>query len=445
MDILFTIILVFLGVLSIIDLFVGVSNDAVNFLNSAVGAKAAPFRTVLIVAAIGVFIGAALSNGMMDIARHGIYNPSYFSFREVMIICLTAMISDVILLNIFNTLGLPTSTTVTMVFNLLGSAFTISMLKISGDTTGSLELMELINTSKALQVIVAIFMSVVIAIFFGTLVMWISRVIFSFNYKKNLKYFSGLFGGLAITAIIYFMIFQGLKESAFMTPEYKQWLSENTLMLLSYIFVGSAVVMQLLNAFKVNIFKVIILAGTLALSLAFAGNDLVNFIGVPLSGLSAFQDYMAHGAGDYNNYLMGANNGPSATHWGFLIFAGAVMVTALVFSKSAHNVIKTSVNLSRQDDGEEAYGTSRISQGLVRVVHTASKTIAELMPTSASKWIDSRFNKQEIILEEPGAAFDLVRASVNLVIAALLIAAGTSLKLPLSTTHSDHKRNISSR
>jgi len=293
MDILFTIILVFLGVLSIIDLFVGVSNDAVNFLNSAVGAKAAPFRTVLIVAAIGVFIGAALSNGMMDIARHGIYNPSYFSFREVMIICLTAMISDVILLNIFNTLGLPTSTTVTMVFNLLGSAFTISMLKISGDTTGSLELMELINTSKALQVIVAIFMSVVIAIFFGTLVMWISRVIFSFNYKKNLKYFSGLFGGLAITAIIYFMIFQGLKESAFMTPEYKQWLSENTLMLLSYIFVGSAVVMQILNAFKVNIFKVIILAGTLALSLAFAGNDLVNFIGIPLSGLSAFQDYMA--------------------------------------------------------------------------------------------------------------------------------------------------------
>ena len=400
MDILFTIILVFLGVLSIIDLFVGVSNDAVNFLNSAVGAKAAPFRTVLIVAAIGVFIGAALSNGMMDIARHGIYNPSYFSFREVMIICLTAMISDVILLNIFNTLGLPTSTTVTMVFNLLGSAFTISMLKISGDTTGSLELMELINTSKALQVIVAIFMSVVIAIFFGTLVMWISRVIFSFNYKKNLKYFSGLFGGLAITAIIYFMIFQGLKESAFMTPEYKQWLSDNTLMLLSYIFVGSAVVMQILNAFKVNIFKVIILAGTLALSLAFAGNDLVNFIGVPLSGLSAFQDYMAHGAGDYNNYLMGANNGPSTTHWGFLIFAGAVMVTALVFSKSAHNVIKTSVNLS-----------------------------------TASKWIDSRFNKQDIILEEPGAAFDLVRASVNLVIAALLIAAGTSLKLPLSTTY----------
>ena len=435
MDILFTIILVFLGVLSIIDLFVGVSNDAVNFLNSAVGAKAAPFRTVLIVAAIGVFIGAALSNGMMDIARHGIYNPSYFSFREVMIICLTAMISDVILLNIFNTLGLPTSTTVTMVFNLLGSAFTISMLKISGDATGGLELMELINTSKALQVIVAIFMSVVIAIFFGTLVMWISRVIFSFNYKKNLKYFSGLFGGLAVTAIIYFMIFQGLKESAFMTPEYKQWLSEHTLMLLSYIFVGSAVVMQVLNAFKVNIFKVIILAGTLALSLAFAGNDLVNFIGVPLSGLSAFQDYMAHGAGDYNNYLMGVNNGPSTTHWGFLMFAGAVMVTALVFSKSAHNVIKTSVNLSRQDDGEEAYGTSRISQGLVRVVHNTSKTIAQLMPTSASKWIDSRFNKQEIILEEPGAAFDLVRASVNLVIAALLIAAGTSLKLPLSTTY----------
>lgn len=435
MDVLFLIILVFLGVLAIIDLFVGVSNDAVNFLNSAIGAKAAPFKVVLAVAAIGVFIGAALSNGMMDIARHGIYNPAYFSFQEVIIICLTAMISDVILLNIFNTLGLPTSTTVTMVFNLLGAAFTISVLKIAGDTTGQLEMMELINTSKALQVIIAIFMSVVVAIFFGTVVMWLTRLIFTFNYRKTLPYFAGIFGGIAVTSIIYFMLFKGLKDSAFMTADNKAWLEANTMMLLEIVFVVSSVVMQLLHFLKVNIFKVIILIGTLALSLAFAGNDLVNFIGVPLAGLSAFEDYMAHGAGDYAGYMMGVNNEPSHTPWYFLVGAGLVMVIALVFSKSAQNVIKTSVNLSRQDDGEESFGTSRISRGLVRVAHSLSKTVSAVVPKPVLLWVDSRFNKREIILEEPGAAFDLVRASVNLVVAGLLIALGTSLKLPLSTTY----------
>lgn len=433
MDVLFTILLVFLGVLAIIDLYVGVSNDAVNFLNSAVGAKAAPFKLVLTVAACGVFIGCALSNGMMDIARHGIYDPSYFSFREVLIICLTAMISDVILLNIFNTLGLPTSTTVTMVFNLLGAAFTISLLKIAGDP--NLEMMELINTSKALQVIVGIFMSVVVAIFFGTLVMWISRLVFSFNYKKNLTYFAGIFGAIAVTSIIYFMIFKGLKDSSFMTAENKAWLQEHTLTLLGSIFLVSGVIMQILHFLKVNIFKVIILIGTLALSLAFAGNDLVNFIGVPLAGLSAFQDYLANGAGAYDTYTMGVNNGPSSTPWYYLFGSGVVMVLALVFSKSSQNVIKTSVNLSRQDDGEESFGTSRISRGLVRVALNLNKAANTVLPKSVVKWIDSRFNTNEIILEEQGAAFDLVRASVNLVIAGLLIALGTSLKLPLSTTY----------
>lgn len=434
MDILFTILLVFLGVLAMIDLWVGVSNDAVNFLNSAVGAKAAPFKLVLVVAALGVFIGAALSNGMMDIARHGIYNPAYFSFREVLIICLTAMISDVILLNIFNTLGLPTSTTVTMVFNLLGAAFTISVLKIAGDPTGGAEMMELLNTSKALQVIVAIFMSVIVAMTFGTLVMWISRLIFSFNYKKNLTYFAGIFGAISVTAIIYFMLFKGLKESAFMTAENKAWLTEHTGTLLGLIFIVSGIVMQILHFCKVNIFKVIILIGTFALSLAFAGNDLVNFIGVPLAGLSAFQDYMANGNGAYDTYMMDVNNGPSSTPWYFLVGSGLIMVLALVFSKSAQNVIKTSVNLSRQDEGEESFGTSRISRGLVRVGYSLNKTFDAILPDSVIRWIDSRFRKDEIILEQ-GAAFDLVRASVNLVIAGLLIALGTSLKLPLSTTY----------
>lgn len=432
MDLIFTCILIFLAVLAIIDLVVGVSNDAVNFLNSAIGAKAAPFKVVLGVAAVGVFLGASLSNGMMDIARNGIYHPEYFTFEEVMIICLTAMVTDVILLNIFNSLGLPTSTTVSMIFNLLGGAFCMSMLKIGQDP--SLQLTELINTSKALQVIIAIFMSVAVAFFFGTVVQYFTRLIFTFNYKKNLPYFAGVFGGIAITSIIYFMLIKGLKDAAFMTADAKAWVSENTLMLLGIIFAASALIMQVLHWIGLNIFKIIILAGTLALSLAFAGNDLVNFIGIPLAGLSAYTDYMANGNGAYDTYLMGANNLPASTPVYYLLGSGLVMVLALVFSKSAQNVIKTSVNLSRQDDAEESFGTSKISRGLVRASSSTAQLVHNILPPAATRWINSRFNKSEIILEQ-GAAFDLVRASVNLVLAGLLIAVGTSLKLPLSTTY----------
>ncbi|MDO4692728.1 MAG: inorganic phosphate transporter [Porphyromonadaceae bacterium] len=432
MDLIFTCILIFLAVLAVIDLVVGVSNDAVNFLNSAIGAKAASFKIVLGVAAIGVFLGASLSNGMMDIARNGIYHPEYFTFEEVMIICLTAMVTDVILLNIFNSLGLPTSTTVSMIFNLLGGAFCMSMLKIGHDP--SLELTELINTSKALQVIIAIFMSVAVAFFFGSVVQYFTRIIFTFNYKKNLPYFAGLFGGIAITSIIYFMLIKGLKDAAFMTADAKAWINENTMTLLGIIFAASALIMQILHWIGLNIFKIIILAGTLALSLAFAGNDLVNFIGIPLAGLSAYTDYMANGNGAYDTYLMGANNLPASTPIYYLLGSGLVMVLALVFSKSAQNVIKTSVNLSRQDDAEESFGTSKISRGLVRASSSAAQLVHNILPASATRWINSRFNKSEIILEQ-GAAFDLVRASVNLVLAGLLIAVGTSLKLPLSTTY----------
>lgn len=434
MEIIFTCILIFLAVLAVFDLIVGVSNDAVNFLNSAIGAKAAPFKLVLSVAAVGVFLGASLSNGMMDIARNGIYNPAFFTFEEVMIICLTAMVADVILLNIFNSLGLPTSTTVSMVFNLLGGAFCISLLKIGSDTTGSLEIMKLINTSKALQVIIAIFMSVVIAFIFGSIVQYLTRILFTFNYKRNLKYFAGIFGGIAITSIIYFMLIKGLKDAAFMTPDMKAWISEHTSMMLLAIFCVSGLIMQIVHWIGGNIFKVIILAGTLALSMAFAGNDLVNFIGVPLSGLSAYTDYMANGNGAYDSYLMGVNNEPASTPIYFLLGAGLVMVLALVFSKKSQNVIKTSVNLSRQDEGEETFGSSRIARGLVRMSSSIASSIENIMPKSALKWVDSRFNKDEIILEQ-GAAFDLVRASINLVLAGLLIAVGTSMKLPLSTTY----------
>lgn len=439
MDSLFLVFVLFLGILAVIDLVVGVSNDAVNFLNSAIGAKVASFKVVLFVAATGVFLGSSLSNGMMDIARNGIYHPEYFTFQEVLIICLTAMISDVILLNIFNSLGLPTSTTVSMVFNLLGAAFCISMLKMNAgaidpETGKALVITDLINTGKALQVIIAIFMSVAIAFVFGFIAQLIARILFTFNYVKQLKYFSGLFGGIALTAILYFMIFKGLKDAAFMHGETKQWLNDNISMLLGATFVLSALLMQALNAMKVNIFRIIILAGTMALSLAFAGNDLVNFIGIPLAGLSAYQDFATNGQGMYDSYLMAANNAPASTPLYFLIGSGVVMVLALVFSKSSQKVIQTSVNLSRQDDVEESFGTSKVSRGLVRVAMSMSKGVHSILPESFRQWLSGRLDKNEIILA-PGAAFDLVRASVNLVLAALLISVGTSLKLPLSTTY----------
>ena len=429
MEIIFICILVFLLILACFDLVAGVSNDAVNFLNSAIGAKAAPFKVILAVAAVGIFIGASLSNGMMDIARYGIYDPSYFTFQEVMTICLTAVVTDIILLNIFNTLGLPTSTTVSMVFELLGAAFCMAMIKSVGDP--SIQVLDLLNTSKALQVIIAIFLSVAIAFFFGSLVQWIARVLFTFNYKKNLPYLAGIYGGLALTAIVYFMLIQGLGDSTF---AYKEWINEHTQELVIGCLIISTIVMQILYWCKVNILKIIVLAGTLSLSLAFAGNDLVNFIGVPLTGLASYQDFTAHGNGAYDSYLMTANKGPAETPYYFLLASGVIMVVALFFSKSAQNVIKTSVNLSRQDDGEETFGSSRIARGLVRTSSTIANFLERAVPKQARTWIDSRFNKQEITLEQ-GAAFDLVRASVNLVLSGLLIAVGTSMKLPLSTTY----------
>ena len=429
MDIIFICILAFLIILACFDLVAGVSNDAVNFLNSAIGAKAAPFKVILGVAAVGIFLGASLSNGMMDVARNGIYNPAFFTFQEVMTICLAAVVTDIILINIFNTLGLPTSTTVSMVFELLGAAFCMSMLK--GFDDPNLQVLQMLNTSKALQVIIAIFLSVAVAFFFGSVVQWITRVLFSFNYKKTLPYLAGIFGGIALTSIVYFMLIKGLQESTF---AYKDWINEHTSELVIGCLIGFSILMQVLHWCGVNILKIIVLSGTLALSLAFAGNDLVNFIGVPLSGLSAYQDYMAHGNGAYDTYLMGANNLPAKTPYIFLLGSGIIMTLALFFSKSAQNVIKTSVNLSRQDDGEETFGSSRIARGLVRTSSSIGSILERSVPKQTRAWIDSRFNKQELTME-PGAAFDLVRASVNLVLAGLLIALGTSFKLPLSTTY----------
>lgn len=433
METIYLCIVIFLGVLAVFDLIVGVSNDAVNFLNSSVGSRAAKFKTMLIIASIGVFIGAALSNGMMDIARHGIYQPQYFYFEEVMCILLAVMLTDVVLLDVFNTMGLPTSTTVSMVFELLGGTFALALIKTLGDD--SVNMGQLINTDKALTVIMAIFVSVAIAFFFGMLVQWITRAIFTYNFKKHLKYSIAIFGGIAATSIVYFMLIKGLKDSSFMTPELNAWIHDNTGFLVIGMLVFFTILMQILHWCRVNVLKIVVMMGTFALALAFAGNDLVNFIGVPLAGYSAYQDYMANGldAGP-GGFLMTSLLDSAKTPWYFLFGAGAVMVYALWTSKKAHNVIQTEVSLARQDEGEEGFGSTPIARKLVRFSLTLSNAINKMLPERTKAWIDSRFRKEELTLED-GAAFDLVRASVNLVLSGLLIALGTSLKLPLSTTY----------
>ena len=434
MEIVYFSFIVFLFMLAVFDLVVGVSNDAVNFLNSAIGAKVARFRTILIIASIGVFVGATMSNGMMDIARHGIFQPQMFSFNDLLCIFLAVMVTDVVLLDVFNTLGMPTSTTVSMVFELLGGTFILSLLKIATDETGLLGFADLLNTDKALSVILGIFLSVAVAFIFGTVVQWLSRLIFTFNYTSKLKWKIGLFGGIATTCILYFALLKGLKDSSFMTPEYNAWIKENTMYLVGGCFVVSTVLMQVFHWCKINVFKIVIFMGTFALALAFAGNDLVNFVGVPLAAYSAYQDFAANGAGQADTFMMSSLNESAKTPFIFLFLSGVVMVYALATSKKAQNVVKTSVDLSRQDEGEEMFGSSRVARSIVRGANNVNEFFSKYTPKPLVRRIDARFNKDEAILAQ-GAAFDLVRASVNLVLSGLLIVLGTSLKLPLSTTY----------
>lgn len=422
-----------LFVLAIFDLTIGVSNDAVNFLHSAVGSKAANIKVVLIIAAIGVFVGATFSNGMMEIARRGIFQPQEFFFYEIILILVAAMVTDVILLDLFNNLGLPTSTTVSLVFELLGATFAVASIKIIQDPNLSYEL--LLNTDKALQVILAIFVSVALAFFFGTIVMYLTRVLFTFNYKVNMKFFGAIFGGIAVTSIIYFMLIKGLKDTTFMNGDNKDYIQNHTSEILLVCFGFFTVLMQCLMWLRVNILKIVVLVGTFALAFAFAGNDLVNFIGMPLAGFSAFKEYMAQGGGDiYNTLKMEALNSPAVTEWYFLIIAGAIMVTALVFSKKAKKVINTSIGLSKQGDTDEMFSSSNIARNVVRGTRRMATYIVNVTPNSVSNWLNDRFSR-EGIKEEDNAAFDLLRASVNLVVASSLIAIGTSFKLPLSTTY----------
>lgn len=431
MDILFLCVVIFLFLLAVFDLSVGVSNDAVNFLNSAIGSKAASFKRILIVASVGVFIGAAMSNGMMDIARHGIFRPEHFSFYDLICIFMAVMVTDIILLDVFNTLGMPTSTTVSMVFELLGATFVVALIKMAGGT--DLGFNDLLNTEKALSVILGIFLSVAIAFVFGTVVQFISRMIFSFDYRSRMKWKIGIFGGICATAIIYFLLLKGVKDMSFMTPEIKAWINSNTMLVLGGSLVFFTVFMQILHWLNVNVLKVVVMMGTFALAMAFAGNDLVNFIGVPLSGLASYQDYMANGGGDATGFMMDSLNGPAVTPVYFLIGAGVIMVVSLATSKKTRNVAKTEIGLGSQQGGEEMFGSSRIARRLVRWALRFIAWVRGVTPPHVRRWFNRRFNADDTIMEQ-GASFDLIRGSVNLVLAGALIALGTSLKLPLSTT-----------
>lgn len=426
------IIVAFLLVLAVFDLFVGVSNDAVNFLNSAVGARVARYRTVLIVASAGVLLGAVMSAGMMDVARHGIMRPDNYTFHEVMTILLAVMVTDVVVLDMFNTLGMPTSTTVSLVFELLGGTFILALLKMNADP--SLAITDLMNSDKALSVIIAIFVSVAVAFFFGVVVMWISRLVFTFNYKRRLRYTVAVFGGMAFTALVYFIFIKGIGDSPFVDDGVRAWINGRTMQLLAASFVVSALLMQVLHFLRVSVFKVIVLLGTFALAMAFAGNDLVNFIGVPLAGLDSLRDFLANGDGGYNSYKMTVLMSSAKSPLSYLVIAGIVMIVAMFTSKKAKNVVKTSVDLSRQDEGDEMFGSSRVARSIVRATQDIGDVVSRILPRRMHSVMDRRFNSSEAVLVQ-GAAFDEVRAAVNLVLAAMLIIAGTNYKLPLSTTY----------
>jgi phosphate/sulfate permease len=431
--------------LAISDLIVGVSNDAVNFLNSAIGSKAAPKWLIFLMASMGVLIGATFSNGMMEVARKGIFHPDMFYFSEIMIIFLAVMITDIILLDAFNTFGMPTSTTVSIVFELLGAAVIVSVVKIkmAGESV-VLEISKYINSDKALAIITGILVSVVIAFTVGAIVQYITRLIFTFDYRKSMKYFGSVFGGLAITAITYFMLIKGVQGSTFAEIEIEPgetletWFSQNTGIILVFGFVFWVVFIQLLKSiFNIDILKLIVLVGTFALAMAFAGNDLVNFIGVPIAGFNSFVAWENAGKMDPGSFSMEMLHGQVDTPAYMLLIAGFVMILTLILSKKARSVVATSVDLSRQNEGSERFNSSMGARVIVRTATQFSRNFQRIVPLSMIRKMNSQFTPISIELPDDfnQPAFDKIRASVNLVVASILIALGTSLKLPLSTTY----------
>jgi phosphate/sulfate permease len=436
----YLIFVIVLILLAVSDLVVGVTNDAANFLNSAIGSKVAPLKVILAIAGLGVVLGATFSSGMMEIARSGVFHPEQFVFAEIMVIFLAVMITDVMLLDTFNTFGLPTSTTVSIIFELLGAAVAISLFKIFNSSETLADLGNYINSAKALAIISGILLSVVIAFAGGIIIMFITRLIFSFNYERYLKYFGSLWGGIAVTAIIYFILVKGAKGASFMTPETVEWIHNNTSNLLLFSFIGLTILFQLLiSLFKVNILKIIVLVGTFSLAMAFAGNDLVNFIGVPLAGLDSYNNFIGDPSFNPNTYTMESLTEPVKTPTIFLLAAGLVMVLTLFFSKKARTVSSTEVNLARQGSGIERFSSSLASRSLVRGILGAMKISDRFVPHGVTRFLDSRFDsksfKKKLKQKKDSSSFDLLRASVNMFVASILIASATSLKLPLSTTY----------
>lgn len=432
MEPIFIVIVVILALLAVLDLIVGVANDAINFLNAALGAKVAPHNVILFVAAAGIIVGVLTSSGMMEVARNGVFYPGQFTFAEIMVLFVGVMLADVVLLNTFNSLGLPTSTTVSLVFELLGSAVAIALYKIATDSGLTInDLGDFINSGKAMVIISGILVSVVIAFTVGGILMYISRLIFSFRYNKMFSRLGAMWSGISLTGIIYFALFKGLKSSGLVPIELTSFINENTMTALLGIWVVCSALLALLQYLKVNILKFTILAGTFALALAFAGNDLVNFIGVTFAGLDSFK--LAMDSGDI--YMkMDALATPAHVNLWLLFSAGVIMVLTLFFSRDAMKVAQTQLDLSSQQENEERFSTSVLSRNIVRLAVKFNAVYNKFIPTSAQEWINNRFTP--LSEEERGnASYDLIRAAVNLTAASILICLGTSLKLPLSTTY----------
>ena len=442
----YLILVIILGILAIIDLMVGVSNDAVNFLNSAIGSKVVSFKTLMIIASLGVAFGAMSSSGMMEVARKGIFNPEMFLFSEIMIIFIAVMITDILLLDLFNSYGLPTSTTVSIVFELLGAAVVISIIKISSSSDAFIDLSTYINTSKATQIIFGIFLSVLVAFSIGALVQFLSRLVLSFKFEEKKKWLGSIFGGIALTSIFYFIVIKGLKGTPYSSSSFEilngstlsNYIDNNLVSIVIVSLLFLTFLSYLINSIlKVNIYTIVICVGTFALALAFAGNDLVNFIGVPIAGYQSYLAWIGSGV-EADAYFMGALSEKVAAPTLILLGAGIIMIVTLWTSSKAKSVIKTSIDLSRQEETIERFEPNFLSRGLVRLGAYFQKSFLKILPNNSINFIKRQYIKPKVntlILRKDRPAFDKIRASINLVVAAILISIATSYKLPLSTTY----------
>jgi len=431
------VIVVMLLLFAIFDLIVGVTNDAVNFLNSSIGSKAAPFKIIMIIASAGILAGVTFSAGMMEVARKGIFHPELFTMPELLTIFLAVMITDVLLLDLFNTYGLPTSTTVSIVFELLGSAVALSVIKLAAHADSGLGLLDYINSGKAITIVFGILLSIIVAFVSGAIVQFISRLIFTFNYEKRLKYYGALWGGVALTVITFFILVKGAKGATFMDAQMVIWIKGHSFIIMGGIFTISAIILQILiSVFKINILKPIVLVGTFALAMAFAANDLVNFIGVPLAGLNAFKAALA--SSDPLNITMGALGGKVHTQTVIMLIAGAIMVTTLWVSRKSRTVSETEISLAQQDEGMERFESVWLSRRIVNLFHSLFMSVKAIAPPVIGRVIARRINpipEDNHVGGKKKPSFDLLRASVNLMVASAVVSMATSLKLPLSTTY----------